>query len=134
MEKLFGIEMDVLAIALFSGMLVIILVTIFLASRNRVLLKLAVRNIPRRKAQTVLIIMGLMLSTTIIMAALAIGDSINSGIRIGALYALGGTDVRLSSPVSSRFGDDYLDEKIVEKVRIELEGDERVDGILPLIH
>ena len=74
MEKLFGIEMDVLAIALFSGMLVIILLTIFLATRNRVLIKLALRNIPRRKAQTLLIITGLMLSTTIIMAALAIGD------------------------------------------------------------
>ena len=133
MEKLFGIEMDVLAIALFSGMLVIILVTIFLASRNSVLLKLAVRNIPRRKAQTLLIITGLMLSTTIIMAALAIGDSINSAIRIGALYSLGGTDVRLSSPVFSRFGDNYLDETVVDEVRSALQDDTRVDGILPLI-
>ena len=133
MEKLFGIEMDVLAIALFSGMLVIILLTIFLATRNRVLIKLALRNIPRRKAQTLLIITGLMLSTTIIMAALAIGDSINSAIRLGALHSLGGTDVRLSSPVFSRFGDNYLDETVVDEVRFALQGDTRVDGILPLI-
>lgn len=133
MEKLFGIEMDVLAIVLFTVMLGIIFVTLFLAMRNRVLIKLALRNIPRRKAQTILIITGLMLSTTIIMAALAIGDSINSGIRKGALYSLGGTDVRLSSPVFSRFGDNYLDEKVVDEVRSALQGDTRVDGILPLI-
>ena len=101
MERLFGIEMNVLAISLSSAMMVILVGSFVLASRNRILLKLALRNIPRRKAQTVLIIVGLMLSTTIIMAALAIGDSINSGIRLSALYSLGGTDIRLSSLVSS---------------------------------
>ena len=133
MEKLFGVEMNVLAISLSSLMVIILLVSIFLASRNRILLKLALRNIPRRKAQTVLIIVGLMLSTTIIMAALAIGDSINGGIRLGALYSLGGTDIRLTSPVSSRFGDNYLDDSMVDRVRSELDGDQRIDGIMPLI-
>ena len=74
MEKLFGIDMNAMAIWLSSLMVGILIVSIFLASRNRILVKLALRNIPRRKAQTVLIIVGLMLSTTIIMAALAIGD------------------------------------------------------------
>ncbi|MQG37618.1 MAG: FtsX-like permease family protein [SAR202 cluster bacterium] len=133
MEKLFGVEMNVLAIWLSSLMLVIFLVSIFLASRNRILVKLALRNIPRRKAQTALIIVGLMLSTTIIMAALAIGDSINGGIRLGALYSLGGTDIRLSSSVSSRFGDNYLGDSVVDRVRSELDGDQRIDGIMPLV-
>tara|TARA_B100000029_G_scaffold171159_2_gene167433 strand:+ start:21384 stop:24938 length:3555 start_codon:yes stop_codon:yes gene_type:complete len=133
LEKLFGVEMNVLAIWLSSLMLVIFLVSIFLASRNRILVKLALRNIPRRKAQTALIIVGLMLSTTIIMAALAIGDSINGGIRLGALYSLGGTDIRLSSSVSSRFGDNYLGDSVVDRVRSELDGDQRIDGIMPLV-
>ena len=125
--------MNVLAITLSGGMGVILLGSLILASRNRVLLKLALRNIPRRKAQTALIMVGLMLSTTIIMAALAIGDSIDKGIRLGALNSLGATDIRLSSPVASRFGDDYLDEAMVDRVRSELRTDGRVDGILPLI-
>ena len=100
MEKLFGVEMNVLAISLSSLMVITLVAAIILASRNRILVKLALRNIPRRKAQTVLIIVGLMLSTTIIMAALGIGDSINGGIRLGALYSLGGTDIRLTSQVS----------------------------------
>ena len=133
MEKLFGVEMNVLAISLSSLMVITLVAAIILASRNRILVKLALRNIPRRKAQTVLIIVGLMLSTTIIMAALAIGDSINGGIRLGALYSLGGTDIRLTSQVSSRFGDNYLDDSVVDRVRSELDGDQRIDGIMPLV-
>ena len=133
MEKLFGVEMNVLAISLSSLMVITLVAAIILASRNRILVKLALRNIPRRKAQPVLIIVGLMLSTTIIMAALGIGDSSYGGIRLGALYSLGGTDIRLTSQVSSRFGDNYLDDSVVDRVRSELDGDQRIDGIMPLV-
>ncbi|MBT7468469.1 MAG: hypothetical protein HN798_09265, partial [Chloroflexi bacterium] len=75
MEKLFGVEMNVLAGILSGGTIVVLLAVFLLALRNKVLLKLALRNIPRRKAQSILIVIGLMLSTTIIMSALAIGDS-----------------------------------------------------------
>lgn len=133
MEKLFGIEMNVLAGYLAGGTIVVLLIVLFLALRNRVLLKLALRNIPRRKAQTVLIVVGLMLSTTIIMAALAIGDSVSSSIRSAVLDAVGETDIRLESPIAARFGDDYLDASFIDRVRAEVEGDLRVDGMMPLI-
>ncbi len=133
MEKLFGIPMNDLAIWL-SGLMGIILAGGFvLGLRNRVLVKLALRNLPRRKAQTLLIILGLMLGTTIIMAALGIGDSINKGIRLQALYSLGETDIRLTSPVSSRFGDNYISDDMLGNVRSHLKDEDRVDGVLPLI-
>ncbi len=133
MEKLFGVEMNVLAGILAGGTIVVLLAIFLLALRNKVLLKLALRNIPRRKAQSILIVVGLMLSTTIIMSALAIGDSVSSSIRSAVLDAVGETDVRLTSPVSSRFGDDYLDASLVDRVREAVVGDERVDGVMPLI-
>ncbi|PZC49337.1 MAG: ABC-type transport system, permease component [Chloroflexi bacterium] len=74
-----------------------------------------------------------MLGTTIIMAALAIGDSINKGIRLQVLYSLGETDIRLTSPVFSRFGNNYISDDMLDKVRSHLKDDDRVDGILPLI-
>ena len=129
MEKLFGVEMNVLAGFLFGGTVVVLLSIFLLALRNKVLLKLALRNIPRRKAQSILIVVGLMLSTTIIMSALAIGDSVSSSIRSAVLDAVGETDVRLVSPVGSRFGDDYLDASLVDRVREAVVGDERVDGV-----
>ena len=133
MEKLFGVEMNVLAGILSAGTIVVLLAIFLLALRNKVLLKLALRNIPRRKAQSILIVVGLMLSTTIIMSALAIGDSVSSSIRSAVLDAVGETDVRLVSPVGSRFGDDYLDASLVDRVREAVVGDERVDGVMPLI-
>ena len=133
MEKLFGIEMSVLAGVLAGGTIVVLLAIFLLALRNKVLLKLALRNIPRRKAQSVLIVVGLMLSTTIIMSALAIGDSVSSSIRSAVLDAVGETDVRLVSPIADRFGDDYLDASLVDRVREAVEDDERVDGVMPLI-
>jgi ABC-type lipoprotein release transport system permease subunit len=133
LEKLFGVEMNVLAGFLFGGTVVVLLSIFLLALRNKVLLKLALRNIPRRKAQSILIVVGLMLSTTIIMSALAIGDSVSSSIRSAVLDAVGETDVRLVSPVASRFGDDYLDASLVDRVREAVVGDERADGVMPLI-
>lgn len=133
MEKLFGIEMNVLAGYLAGGTIFVLAAVFLLALRNKVLLKLALRNIPRRKAQSVLIVVGLMLSTTIIMSALAIGDSVSSSIRSAVLDAVGETDVRLTSPVTARFGDDYLDASQVDRVREAVVGDERVDGVMPLI-
>ena len=42
--------------------------------------QIGVRNIPRRRAQTILIIIGLMLSTLIISTALSIGDTADYSI------------------------------------------------------
>ena len=133
MEKLFGVEMNVLAGILSGGTIVVLLAVFLLALRNKVLLKLALRNIPRRKAQSILIVIGLMLSTTIIMSALAIGDSVSSSIRSSVLDSVGETDVRLMSPVASRFGDAYFDASLADRVRQAVVDDERVDGVMPLI-
>jgi len=133
LEKLFGMEMSLLASYLAGGTILVLAVIFGLALRNKVLLKLSLRNIPRRKAQSILIVVGLMLSTTIIMSALAIGDSVSSSIRTTVLDAVGETDIRLQSPVVEQFGDDYLDASFVDRVRDEVEGDVRVDGVLPSI-
>lgn len=133
METLFGIEMSRLAGSLAVLTVIALGIIAFMASQNRVLLKLAVRNIPRRKAQSSLIIGGLMLSTTIIMAALAIGDSVSSTIRGAVFDALEDTDIRVESPVLSLFGDNYLEQASVDRVKSTVAGDDRVDGVLPVI-
>jgi putative ABC transport system permease protein len=60
--------------------------------RNRVLVRLGVRNVGRRRARTVLIIVGLMLGTAIISSALSTGDTISYAIRSDVVEALGATD------------------------------------------
>src|SRR5689334_23393313 len=63
-----------------------------LALRDRVFLRLGVRNVRRRPGRSALIVVGLMLGTAIIAAALATGDTISHTIRSSAVTALGQTD------------------------------------------
>jgi len=57
-----------------------------------VIFKLGVRNIPRRKAQTILIVVGLMLSTLIIAAAFGTGDTLNHSVSATVYRQLGPVD------------------------------------------
>ena len=54
MEELFGLDMDIIMVALLAVFLPIVAGVGGVALRNRVMLKLALRNIPRRKSQTIL--------------------------------------------------------------------------------
>ncbi len=92
MNTLFGISMDTImavTLALFGG---VTLVVVLLALRNPLLLKLGLRNIPRRRAQTVLIVVGLMLSTAIVTSAFGTGDTMSYSIRDTAVSSLGRVD------------------------------------------
>jgi len=80
MDALFGIPMNTIMIVLLVllGISLSAVVAIFI--RNRILFMMGLRNIPRRVAQTVLIIIGLMLSTVIITAAFTTGDTVDYSI------------------------------------------------------
>jgi putative ABC transport system permease protein len=69
-----------------------LLTTIWVAIRRPVIFKLGVRNIPRRKAQTILIVIGLMLSTLIMAAAMTTGDTLNYSFNKSTYDLLGHTD------------------------------------------
>lgn len=60
--------------------------------RNRIMFLVGVRNIPRRRAQTTLIIIGLMLSTLIISTAFGIGDTVDYSIANSAYEQLHSVD------------------------------------------
>ena len=90
MEEFFGIiSMDDLAVYLLIAVGLILVTLFVLGWRNRVVMRLGLRNIPRRRAQTVLIVFGLMLSTLIIAAAFGTGDTMTNSFRALALNDLG---------------------------------------------
>ena len=92
MREVFGVPADtmlaILAIALAAALAVLAI----LALRNRMLVRLAVRNVGRRRGRSALIVVGLMLGTAIIAAALVTGDTMNNTVRATAIEALGETD------------------------------------------
>jgi putative ABC transport system permease protein len=104
MNSLFGIPMDTLMAWMLGLFLVVTASLALLAIRNRLLLKLGLRNIPRRRAQTVLIVVGLMLSTLIITSAFGTGDTISYSIRSAATQNLGPIDEIVTSAAANTSG------------------------------
>ena len=80
MDELFGLSMTYVMIALLVILAIALCSIGWVIVRDRVMFYIGLRNIPRRRAQTVLIIIGLMLSTLIISTAFSIGDTVDYSI------------------------------------------------------
>ena len=135
MEELFGLSMDIIMFGLLAVFLPAIAGVAVMGWRNRVMLKLGLRNIPRRKSQTALIIFGIMVSTLIMAAAFGTGDSITYSIRKNAIDALGTIDeiiVSARADESDTIGSfNYFPIQRYEQLKIELAGFENIDGLAP---
>jgi putative ABC transport system permease protein len=92
MQALFGIPLETLKERLLLYTIVAAVIIVVLALRRPILLKMGLRNVPRRKLRMLLIIFGLMLSTSFITAALAVGDTITTAVRSVAVFNYGRID------------------------------------------
>ena len=137
MEELFGLSMNVIMavfLAIFLGGMAIVAV---FAGRNRIMVKLGLRNIPRRRGQSVLIIIGVMLSTVIISAAFGTGDTLSLSICHEAVKTLGTIDEFITP---ARVGDGfnfgstpYIPYERFQRLQTEVAGLESIDGMMPVI-
>jgi putative ABC transport system permease protein len=87
-----GVPPPILAAWAAAGIGVLLFVLLGFAIANRVLLRMALRNIPRRRAQTALIVVGLMLASLLITAALAVGDTLTYSLQSIVMRQVGGID------------------------------------------
>lgn len=92
MNDLFGVSMDIIAAVSVTLTVAILLFVAYIAWRNPVMFKLGLRNIPRRKAQSTLIVVGLMLSTLIMSAAFGTGDTLTTSVTSEVYSILGEAD------------------------------------------
>ena len=137
MEKLFVFPMNWVMGVLLAIFLVALAILAVMAWRNRIMLKLGLRNIPRRRSQTVLIIIGVMLSSVITAAAFGTGDTISHSIRTEAVELLGPIDEVI---FSARFTDQdrlgtqaYIPYERFELLRQDLSDLQTIDGLQPLL-
>ncbi|MFN0155971.1 MAG: ABC transporter permease [Gaiella sp.] len=109
-----------------------------LALRNPILVRLGLRNVPRRRARTALIVTGLMLGTAIIAAALVTGDTMSHTVRSTAVRALGATDEvvaargaaeDLPGDLGAAVGTRYFPAKVVEEIDRAARETGVVDGV-----
>ncbi|QYJ15585.1 hypothetical protein Rxycam_01409 [Rubrobacter xylanophilus DSM 9941] len=148
MDSLFGVPTSQLTLVLLAVFVAGASVLALMAARDRTSLRMAARNIPRRKAQSALIITGLMLATLLFSAALTTGDTLTHSLRTQALDGLGRVDVvvRAERPGSSGevpFGpgagvagspeprERYFDAGLAGEIRDRLAGG-NVAGVAPL--
>ena len=137
MDELFGVSMSAIMAVLLAVVLAAMAVVGFMAWRNPIMVKLGLRNIPRRRAQTVLIVVGIMLSTVIISAAFGTGDTISFSIRNEAVKLLGTIDeIIVSARATSEdsfAASPYFPYDRFQTIARELDGFEQIDGLSPEI-
>ncbi len=134
MNKLFGIPMTNIMVVLLIVLALMLLITVYIAVRNPVIFRLGIRNVPRRKAQTGLIVVGLMLSTLIMSAAFATGDTINYSIGDLVYKSLGRVDEVVrpkQDPNSVGQGSDKIPAAVLTDLETRFKGDPDIAGFVP---
>jgi len=137
-KELFGIPVGTLLAVLLVALAAAFGAVAVLAARNPVLLRIGLRNVVRRRGRSALIVVGLMLGTAIIAAALATGDTMSHTIRTEAVKSMGRTDVLVSargagqsatSDLGAATGTRYVDERVAGRVAARLAGTGLADGV-----
>src|SRR5919107_1176658 len=142
MEELFGIPTERLMWILLAVFGAAVLILGLSALRNRVSFRMAARNLPRRRTQTVLVVLGLMLATMLFSASFTTGDTLTNSLRVESLKNLGQVDVEVQAKGSSSSGPQqfgpstserakYFDAGVAGDIRDRLSGRDRVSGVAP---
>jgi len=134
MDNLFGVPLSSFLIAL---TLLVALIFGFLGWiwwRNPLLVKMGLRNVTRRKTQTTLIVVGMMLATLIVSAAFATGDTVGYSVTNQIYRQLQGADLVITfdqNKVSP--GVTELTDADVVGLRDALADDKDVEGVSGLV-
>jgi putative ABC transport system permease protein len=142
MEELFGVPTQQLMWVLLAVFGAAALILGLSALRNRVSFRMAARNLPRRRAQTILVVLGLMLATMLFSASFTTGDTLTNSLRVQALENLGQVDVQVLAEGSGVSGQQqfgptsserasYFDAEVAGEVRDRLSDESRVAGVAP---
>ena len=135
MEKLFGIPTGDLMVALLVISGVAALLTVGGRASQPACRQDGAAQLLRRRSQTALIVLGLMLATILFSAAFATGDTMTHSFRLLAVERLGEVDVVIAGEQRDASGRQiYFDQSLSDRVRDHLSTDTNVvEGVAPLI-
>ncbi|GMU41676.1 MAG: hypothetical protein AMXMBFR23_25420 [Chloroflexota bacterium] len=134
MDSLFGVPLTTI-LAVLAGIVAVAFASLgWIASRNPLLVRMGLRNVVRRRAQTVLIVLGLMLSTLIISAAFATGDTVGYSITNAIYNDYNEADIVLFFDQSKApTGEESLTDADLARIDEAFRGREDVDAITGLV-
>ncbi|MCH8901026.1 MAG: FtsX-like permease family protein, partial [Chloroflexi bacterium] len=139
MDSLFGVSMTLIMYVLLGALAVSLSVVLYVVVRNRVMFLLGVRNMPRRVARTVLIVVGLMLSTLIISAAFTTGDTVDRSLTNTVFTLLGHVDEVIQRQGEGDNPPNEINSTIPQDINdrlrsaVEAAADPNIDGYLPML-
>ena len=137
MDDIFGVPIALFMSVLVTVLAASLLAVLWIAWRRPILFKLGLRNIPRRKAQSALIVAGLMLSTLIITSSLGTGDTLTYSLTADISRSLGHVD-ELVVP-SQSFEAPYVesttlfDDEHVPVIDQAAAESDAIDGVMPFL-
>ena len=134
MDNLFGIPLSSFLIALTLLVVLIAGLLLWIWWRNPLLVRMGMRNVVRRKTQTTLIVIGMMLATLIVSAAFATGDTVGYSVSNQIYSDLQGADVVLAFDRNAApTGVTDLTDADVDGLRAALRDDADVEGVTGLV-
>jgi len=99
-----------------------------LGFKNKILFKMGVRNFSRRPKETVIVVIGLLVSTAIISGSLIAGETVNYIIEKATYDALGTVDETVAAG-----GQNFFNYALYEKLTSDSNVTSRIIGISPAI-
>src|SRR5689334_9968071 len=105
MNTLFGLSTYSIMLTLVALFGVALMTFGAIAIANRTMFRMGVRNIPRRRTQTALVVAGLTLSTLVITAAFVTGDTVDYSFRKSSQDILQRSDLELAINGDREVGD-----------------------------
>ena len=140
MDKLFGIPMTNIMWVLVGLFAISVAGVAAIWLCNRIMFRMGLRNIPRRRAQSALVVLGLMLATLIITAAVTTGDTLDYSITSLTYDNLQRTDLTLNFQGDGSGGGDadaggqiYADQRFVTGLEVIFQDDADIEGFMPFL-
>ncbi len=134
MDTIFGLPMESFMVAVAALLVLCVAVMAVIGLRHRVAVRVGVRNLPRRRTQSILIIFGLMLATLLFSVSFSTGDTLTNSFRQEALAGIGEVDVLIQGEATQGQGRlPYFDEAVLDRVSAALADDPQVEGIAPAV-
>ncbi|HVL23712.1 MAG TPA: FtsX-like permease family protein [Thermomicrobiales bacterium] len=136
MKDIFGVPMNAIMITLLILLAVCVVTVAWVALRRPVIFKLGMRNMPRRRHQSAIVVSGLMLSTLIIAAALGTGDTMDHSVTGNVYENLGAVDELVVASKDKVANVDLASEGAFpvanfDAVEAAVAGDAQIDGLMP---
>ena len=132
MEELFGLPTIRLMWIVVAIASVAAAVIVYIFLKRPILVRMGLRNIPRRRAQTVLVTMGLTLATIIVTIAFSTGDSLAVSVRNLALNGLERIDHFIIEEETDDSAEDAgigIPDQVLSDLQSHFADDDRVEAI-----